>query len=315
MVSLQKILVGTDIQSDLSALTSASRRAVRSALRVARQNRSQLTLMTVLKGPAVATDELVESGAHSPRAEARVRELHAEIAREAAADGVTVVSRIHHGQAAEELIREVLREGMDLLVAGARRCSPTMNLLFGSTSQTLLRQCPCPLWIPREGSFDGEVTTIVAADELADVGEKVLRFAVAAAQFTHSRLLVVHAAQYPLEGGLMRTESTRQDIFKYKQKVRDEAEQELTRRLSKTDYRTIQEGTLVSVEPGDPVVVIGQAVRSHQADLLVVGTHGRSGLSALLVGNSVERILADVPCSVLAIKPDDFICPIRLKAG
>lgn len=314
MVSIQKILVGTDVPPDSVELTPASQRAVKSALRVARQTHADVTLMSVLKSPPVASDALIEGDVATAPLERAVRAIHAAIVRDAAVEGVSVVSRIVHGNPADELIREVLREGIDLLVAGARHRSQAMKMLFGSTSQTLLRQCPCPLWIPREGSFEGDVTTVVAADELEAVGEKVLRFAVAAAQFSHSRLLVVHAVQYPLEAGLIRTESSRLDIYNYKQKVRDEAEAELARRLSRTDYRTVQAGTLLAVEPGAPEVVIGHAVRDNKADLLVIGTHGRSGLAGLLVGNSVERILAEVPCSVLAIKPDDFVCPVRVEA-
>ncbi|MCA8997714.1 MAG: universal stress protein [Planctomycetaceae bacterium] len=314
MVSIQNILVGVDLQGDPLQQTDQSARAVRGALRVAQLFSAKLTLMTVFKSPPVETAELMESDENPLSPEKAARAVHSEIAEQAKEMGVAIESKITHGPPAETLIKEVLRSGADLLVAGARQRSAASRMIFGSTSQDLLRQCPCPLWIPREGSFDGDISTIVAADNLESVGEKVLQFAVSAAQFSNSRMLVLHAVQYPLEGGLLRTEAPAEELEEYKRKVKDEAEAEIAKRLTHTDYRTIQEGTVIEVEAGPPEAVIEDAVREHQADLLVIGTIARKGLSGLLLGNSVERVLSEIPCSVLAIKPDDFECPISLDS-
>ena len=48
-------------------------------------------------------------------------------------------------------------------------------------------------------------------------------------------------------------------------------------------------------------------------DLLVMDIIARSGISGALIGNTVERLLPHVFCSVLALKPDDFQCPIQPK--
>ena len=41
-----------------------------------------------------------------------------------------------------------------------------------------------------------------------------------------------------------------------------------------------------------------------------MGTVARGGLPGILIGNTAERLLHSVPCSLLAVKPDDFICPL-----
>jgi nucleotide-binding universal stress UspA family protein len=55
-------------------------------------------------------------------------------------------------------------------------------------------------------------------------------------------------------------------------------------------------------------VNIREAVLDHikesHADLVVLGTRGKSGLRELLMGTTAERIVADAPCSVFAVKPD-----------
>ncbi|MBN1992956.1 MAG: universal stress protein [Anaerolineae bacterium] len=49
-----------------------------------------------------------------------------------------------------------------------------------------------------------------------------------------------------------------------------------------------------------------------QADLVIMGTVARTGISGLIIGNTAEAILDQLTCSVLAIKPPGFITPVKL---
>jgi nucleotide-binding universal stress UspA family protein len=53
---------------------------------------------------------------------------------------------------------------------------------------------------------------------------------------------------------------------------------------------------------GDPAHVIEQVVREHHCDLVVLGTHGRTGLDRLLMGSIAEGIIRRCPCPVLVLK-------------
>ena len=53
---------------------------------------------------------------------------------------------------------------------------------------------------------------------------------------------------------------------------------------------------------GDPASEIVRAGRSTRADLIVVGTHGRRGLSKILLGSVAERVVASAPCPVLTVR-------------
>ena len=53
---------------------------------------------------------------------------------------------------------------------------------------------------------------------------------------------------------------------------------------------------------GAPHEQIGRAVRRVRADLLVIGTHGRSGLSKVLLGSVAERVIRVAPCPVLTVR-------------
>lgn len=53
---------------------------------------------------------------------------------------------------------------------------------------------------------------------------------------------------------------------------------------------------------GDPAAVIEQVVREQHCDLVVLGTHGRTGLDRLLMGSTAERIIRRCPCPALVVK-------------
>jgi len=54
--------------------------------------------------------------------------------------------------------------------------------------------------------------------------------------------------------------------------------------------------------------------RQLDADLVVMGTVGRSGIAGLFIGNTAEMVLEQVQCSVLAIKPPGFVSPVEPNA-
>ena len=59
----------------------------------------------------------------------------------------------------------------------------------------------------------------------------------------------------------------------------------------------------VEVRIGSPVAEIVAAATDLKADLLCVGTHGRTGLAHLILGSQAERIIREAPCPVLTVKP------------
>lgn len=60
------------------------------------------------------------------------------------------------------------------------------------------------------------------------------------------------------------------------------------------------------VEEGLPEEVIPQIAKHIKAELVVLGSIGRTGLSAALLGNTAEHVINQLNCDVLAIKPDPY---------
>jgi nucleotide-binding universal stress UspA family protein len=57
--------------------------------------------------------------------------------------------------------------------------------------------------------------------------------------------------------------------------------------------------------------VVPTTVTEHGINLLVMGTVARGGVTAMVMGNTAERVLDNVHCSVIAVKPDGFVSPIQ----
>ncbi len=312
MQILRRVLVGVDFHRSTGELPLPTQRAIEKSLWLAEKTGASLTLMSVLRGPAPNAENEQESTAASGYQQLITDQLETFIQKGRSA-GVEVTSKFVYGRGWYELTREVIREDIDLIVVGTREKSATTRMLYGSTAVKLLRKCPCPVWVTRPDVDPESVTTIVAADDLSPVGEKVLHTAISTAQFIDARLLVVSAVSYPLEGAMMRTECSQEDIDNYRLKIKTETEKEVFERLSMTDYRTIQQGTQIVIQGGPADSVVEEVVVENKADLLVMGTIGRGGVPGFLIGNTAERLLHGLQCSILAIKPDDFVSPVKVE--
>jgi universal stress protein E len=310
MFGVRRVLVGVDWVESTSgdrddALPLPTREAIRMAERIAAFSRAALTYMHV-------DEEGVSPGpADGPPPAAGSRTVLEGLVSDATARGIEASLRVVPGRSWQELVRDVLRHKHQLVVVGTREQSATRRRLLGSTAMRLLRSCPSPVWVTRPLVSEG-VPTVLVADDLSDVGGQCLELGVSAARMLQGRLLVLHAVQFPLLAHLRRTGVSEGEIAQYCEKVREEATQAVHNRLARTDYRTIEHGSRVLISTGRPDIMILEAAEEHRVDLLVMGTIARGGVAGLLLGNTAERLLPEVSCSVLAVKPDDFACPVTL---
>ncbi len=62
---------------------------------------------------------------------------------------------------------------------------------------------------------------------------------------------------------------------------------------------------------GMPEDVIPKLARQLDAEMVLIGTIGRTGLSAAIIGNTAEHVIDRLDCDVLALKPANFVCPLE----
>ena len=69
----------------------------------------------------------------------------------------------------------------------------------------------------------------------------------------------------------------------------------------------------VEIVTDPPDVAILEQIERHGIELLVMGTVARTGIPGFFTGNTAERLLPQIPCSVMAVKPEGFVSPVSLE--
>ena len=292
--------------------------AISRAVSLAIENEATLTLIDVVKPQpkylaamrgAAEPDELEQLLVEDHR-----RQLMDRVA-EYANTAVDFVIVVKVGDPATEIIREVIRHNHDLVVKTADGVSGVQGTLFGSVARSLLRQCPCPVLILKPAIY-GEFDQVLAAVDVLHsdfehqtLNHDILSLASAIADEDDAQLHLVAAWDLWMEKNLRRR-SGDAEVDRLLDANRKSTEQRTNALLQERCENP--ENIEVHIQRGDPARVIRYLVEKTRADLLVMGTVCRTGVSGFLIGNTAESILADVTCSVLALKPDGFECPIEL---
>jgi nucleotide-binding universal stress UspA family protein len=262
---------------------------------------------------------------------AGAEQLLGELASGLAGSGGTVVARVVVGKPAIEIVREVMREGADLLVVGAgsrERSSPSSLVL------QLVRTAPCPVWIVREraGEEAERARKILAAVDpaTAEGGEDPLHLRVPAeagraqlddaildmakefARAWKAELHVVHAWSAPGEE-LLRGDVVlgSEQIDEYVDAMREAHREALDGLLAR--HPEISSERNVHMVKGSAAWAILDEVAALRPDLVVMGTVVRTGLPGIVMGNTADAVVRHAACSILALKPKGFVSPIAAE--
>ena len=141
---------------------------------------------------------------------------------------------------------------------------------------------------------------IIVGLDLSDEAPEVLAKSVALAQACGAKLSMAHVIE-PITfayGGDMPV-----DLSEVQEQLQIKAEQELQRLAGMIDFPVQQEHVLV----GQPATELHYLAKQQNADLIIVGSHGRKGF-ALLLGSTSNSVLHGANCDVLAVRvklPED----------
>ena len=141
---------------------------------------------------------------------------------------------------------------------------------------------------------------IMHASDFSPASRPAFRMAIELAKSSGARLLIVHARPLvisPLMGeGVYVSPATWNEI---EVGARRAAQKQIARLLQEAKRAGVHAtGLVVEGVPADRIV---RAARARRADLLVLGTHGRTGLSRLVLGSVAARVVATARCPVLTV--------------
>jgi nucleotide-binding universal stress UspA family protein len=292
--------------------------ALRRAMRLAQNTGAAVHLLDVIEEPpsyaVVLTKQLQIDDRLGSLHKERVERLEAFAAPLRSA-GHTVSIQATTGKPFLEIIRAVLRHNHDLVIKTIEAERGVKQVVFGSTDMHLLRKCPQALWLIKPTEPERYRRILVAVEPDVEEQDKfalsarLVRLGTAMAQAEGAKLFIVHAWTAFAE----RKFRTRLEPYQFGQYVRESKQQ--TQQKMRTFLSTVG-GDIspanVHLVKGDASTVIPRFARKQAVDLVVMGTVGRSGVPGILIGNTAERMLNRLTCSILAIKPAGFVSPVSL---
>jgi len=185
----------------VSRESTGARATLARAVELAKRNRARLTLIEVVEELprellaliTTATPRELRKLAIKERKE-RLEALVAPLLE----DGVRATAVVRYGTPFLEIIREVLRKKIDLVILTAEGRGGLKERLFGSTSLHLMRKCPCPVWVMKPSRSPRYSRILAAVDPCSSDPEgtaldvKILDLATSLARLEKSLLHVVH---------------------------------------------------------------------------------------------------------------------------
>jgi nucleotide-binding universal stress UspA family protein len=197
------------------------------------------------------------------------------------------------------IVEHATTHDVDLVVMGTHGRKGMDRLLSGSVAEEVVRQAPCPVFTvlaPSEKSANTPIDRVLVPVDLSEQSTLVVDHATALAEAYGASIDLLHVveeATFPSAYGMDPLTSAQPDV---QERAREALE-------------TLAEEMEAFSEPVDTHVLAGYAARDivdfaeeHASDLIVMATHGRTGLQRFLIGSVTEKVVRSAPCPVFTVK-------------
>lgn len=189
---------------------------------------------------------------------------------------------------------------VDLVVMGTHGRRGVDRMLFGSVTEEVVRTAPCPVLTVRadaERAPDQAVRRVLVPIDFSDASVAALRHAKEIALTYGAEVDLLHVVEtptYPSAYGIESVPFPMPEVLeRSEEQLGDLAREEIG-----------YEHVMVSSEVGSPARTILDYVEEQEVDLVVIATHGRTGLDRLVLGSVTERVMRQAPTPVFVVKPD-----------
>ena len=190
--------------------------------------------------------------------------------------------------------------GADLIVMGAHRKQLLRDIFIGTTIERVVRTGPYPVLMVNNEA-QGPYRMAVAAVDISEPSANAVRTAKSAGLVGEESITLLHAF-VPLGKRRMSTAGIKEAaIDEYVADERQSATDEFIAFLAANELGG--PNSPLRIEEGEPFDVISRAVEEMRADLLILGTHARTGLLKVLLGSVTEAALRDLDIDILAVPP------------
>jgi len=217
-----------------------------------------------------------------------------------APSGVQIERKVLLGRPSSAIVDQASEMGADLIVVGSRGQGPFRTMLLGSVSAEVVDHAPCPVLVARQPTI---VRIVLAQDgsDLALAAEELLAGMPPLASLPVEVVSVVRTHEPGADSLAPAAMGTAREVY--------ESAVEESRRHHEDVARTSAEhlarhgrATTWTVRTGDPARGIVDEAEHKGADLIALGTHGRTGLDRIVMGSVARNVLTHAHCSVLIVR-------------
>lgn len=279
-----KTIIGT---TDLSA---RSDRAVQRAAMIAAQQKARLVVLHVVD------DELPARVADHQRNEAQAS-IEEGLASLPEATAIAASVQVVFGEHYSTIIDLAETEDASLVVIGKHRDDSLLDLFRGSTGELVMRFGTRPVLIVKQRPARAYASVLVATD-FSPPSRRALEVAVSLVPDGSFQLL--HAYDLPFRGLMHGGASLDRLAKKHEQQFEAMIQQQkaefvasLPKSIPQLDW---------NLKYGSPEDLILNAAKELNPDLLVLGTHGRTGVGRAILGSVAEAVIGRAKCDVLAVR-------------
>jgi len=286
---VEKILLSTDG-------SEYSEGAVREAVRLAKKCSGKLTALSVIE-----TNTELEAIAPqvTEKAEKTARANLEAVQARAKKEGVDCAIVIHAGEDSwEYIVDEAAKNNSTMIVMGRRGRSGLKRLMMGSVTTHVIGHAPCNvLVVPKTAQL--EFRNILVATDGSRYSAAAAAEAIGLAKQNNSALTVISVV--PSE---LMTPTDLDFTVNQREFIADKEMHDAEKNAKTVKETAEKEGVFVKafVLSGKPAAAIIETAREKRADLIVLGSHGRTGLEKLLMGSVTERVIVLAACPVLVVK-------------
>ncbi|WP_025820363.1 universal stress protein UspE [Shewanella marina] len=221
---------------------------------------------------------------------------------------------IWHNRPYESIIEEAIAGNYDLVVKATHEHDKLKSVIFTPTDWHLLRKCPAPVLLAKEeqwpiaGKIICAVNVATEDDEHESLNTKIIQHAKALAEKFNIEIHLVNG--FPATPVNLSIELPDFDARSYNETVRMQHEERVYYLADTFGIPTTQ----CHIKEGLPEDVIPEIAQELDAKLVILGTIGRTGISAALIGNTAEHVIDNINCDLLALKPAGYISPLQQQA-
>jgi nucleotide-binding universal stress UspA family protein len=222
--------------------------------------------------------------------------------------GIQFIPKLVTGHPAHATVKYAEKIDADAIVISTHGRTGFSHLLLGSIAEKIIRLSAIPVLTVRPGGGIPpgglHFHTVVVPTDFSANAAAAIPYAVGLAKRDNGKLVLAHS----VEDAVYYTSAAASEG------IGPDIEQWMATITADAEKRLVDQGKAITAEYGVPVETVlkrgrpfeqlDELAKEYNADLMVISTHGYTGLSHLVFGSVAEKVVRGTPCPVLSVRPE-----------